>query len=66
MSKLFSEEFEGDKIVGVLSIALSAERHNQLITAGEEILAAVQEMSASAESLSSASEQLAATAQSPD
>lgn len=54
---------EEDKIVGVLSIALSMERYNQLIIAGEEILAASQQMSASAESLSSTSEELAATAE---
>jgi ABC-type transporter Mla subunit MlaD len=57
---------DGEKIVGVLSVAFSADHMNQLLATGEEILAAVQQMTASAESLSSTSEQLAATAQELD
>lgn len=49
------------QVVGVMTVDISTERYDALVTSGEEILAAVEQMSASSENLSAMSEELAAT-----
>jgi len=57
---------ENDQVVGALTIVISSERYNQLIDAGEEILAAVEEVTSAAENLAAAGEEVAATARDMD
>lgn len=55
--------FEDDQIAGVMTVVVSTESYDALLSAGEEILAAVEQISASAENLADASEELAVNAQ---
>lgn len=57
---------ENGTMVGALTVVISVERYDQLLTSGEEILAAVEEISASAENLAATGEELAATAREMD
>ncbi|HBW35146.1 methyl-accepting chemotaxis protein [Desulfosporosinus sp. BICA1-9] len=54
------------KLVGVITIAISAEKYNALLEIGEEILSSVEEIYASAENLSAQSQELFATAKTMD
>lgn len=56
--------FDNDQIAGVMTVVVSTEAFDALLSTGEEILAAVEQISASAENLVKASEELAANAQS--
>lgn len=54
---------DNNQIVGVMTVVVSTESYDALLSAGEEILAAVEQISASAENLADASEELAVNAQ---
>ncbi|MDQ7094936.1 methyl-accepting chemotaxis protein [Desulfosporosinus sp. PR] len=52
---------ENGTIVGCITVSISTEHYDNLLKAGQEILAAVEEISAISENLTAASEELAAT-----
>ncbi|MDR3543294.1 MAG: methyl-accepting chemotaxis protein [Desulfosporosinus sp.] len=57
---------DNEIVVGVISLVISIERYEKLVSMGEELLAAVEEIVASAETLSAQSEEFSATARTMD
>ncbi|SPF31365.1 Methyl-accepting chemotaxis protein [Candidatus Desulfosporosinus infrequens] len=54
--------FDNNKAVGAISVIISTEKYDKLVTIGEEVLSAIEEVFATSENLSAQSEELAATA----